>query len=236
MISRKSLKLCCFLMSFLFVQVLFAQDKITDKLSFGLEISPSYTWLNTDNPQVDSDGGTVKLNGGLNVFYNLQDRYSIVTGIHLNGYGGSLKGDFDVVEYDFREVEIPFALKLRTGNFDVWRYTAQLGLGIGFLYNSSATKLDGDNTYDNERFDYKLMPIRALYNLSIGTEYDLTGAILTARINYKGWFSNLYFYDNGIDNPSRNLDLQIKDGTAERYSRDIIFQPSALEFIFGVMF
>lgn len=209
---------------------------LSDKLSFGLEVSPAITWLNTDHPQIDADGSKVKLNGGLNVFYNLHDRYALTTGVHLNGYGGVLKGDFDKVQYQFREVEIPFGLKLRTGNFDKWRATAQLSVGMGILYHSSATKTDGVNQYDEEKFDYKLFPIRALYNVGIGTEYDLKGVTLTARLNYKGWFSNLYFYDKGVGYPARNLDLQIPDETINTYSKNIIFQPSSFELLFGVIF
>lgn len=224
------------LLAFSCTSVLFAQDAWSEKLSFGLEFSPAITWLNTDNGQIDSDGGKIKLNGGLNVFYNLQDRYALVTGVHLNGYGGALKGDFDAVEYKFREVEIPFGLKLRTGSFDKWRVSALLGVGMGIIYNSAATKTDGFYNYDDERFDYKMLPFRALYNLSIGAEYDLKGAVLTARINYKGWFSNLYFYDKGVGYPARNLDLSLPDETINTYSRNIVFQPSALELLVGIMF
>lgn len=234
----KLFKVLFFLFSF--SSVLFAADSMSEKLTFGLEISPAYTWLNTDNGQVDSDGGKIKLNGGLNIFYNVQERAAFYTGVHLNGYGGVLKGETgiitDVVEYNFREVEIPLGLKLRTGNFDKYRFTAQLGAGMGILYNSSASKNQGLYTYDNERFDYKLFPIRALYNLSIGAEYDLKGAVLTARINYKGWFSNIYFYDKGVGYPARNLDLILPDETINTYSRNIVFQPSALELLVGIMF
>lgn len=205
------------------------------KVSLGIELSPAFTWLNIHNDQIESDGGKLKLNVGLNAFINMTDKYAIATGLHINSYGGQLKGVYDEVSYKFNEIELPIGLKLKTGPFDDWRFTANMGLGMGILFNGSATKDTGDNTYKNEEYDYSLFPVRALYNLGIGLEYDLHGAILTGRINYKGWLSSIYFYDHGIGNESKNLDLS-KSHESPTYSHDIYFKPSSLEFVLGVIF
>lgn len=205
------------------------------KITLGIELAPAFTWLNIKNDQIESDGGKLKLNVGLNAFINLTDRYSIATGFRVNSYGGKLKGAYDQVSYKFNEIELPVGLKLRTGPFDDWRFTANMGLGMGILFNGSATKDTGTDTYTNENYDYKLFPLRALYNLGIGLEYDLHGAILTGRINYKGWLTSLYFYDHGIGNATKNLDLSIPS-SEPMYNSDIHFKPSSLEFVMGVIF
>jgi len=218
---------------------MYGQEKSSEplqKITLGIELAPAFTWLNIKNDQIESDGGKLKLNVGLNAFINLTDRYSIVTGIHVNTYGGQLKGSYDQVSYKFNEIELPIGLKLRTGSFDDWRFTANMGLGAGILFNGSATKDTGSDTYTNENYNYNLFPLRALYNLGIGFEYDLHGAILTGRINYKGWLTSLYFYDHGIGNATRNLDLKEPSTTTTTYNSDIYFKPSSLEFVMGVIF
>jgi hypothetical protein len=209
------------------------------KVTLGIELSPAFTWLNIHNDQIESDGGKLKLNVGLNAFINMTDKYAIATGLHINSYGGQLKGMHDEVAYKFNEIELPIGLKLRTGPFDDWRFTANMGLGMGILFNGSATKdIAGDAgyTYNNNNYDYKLFPLRALYNLGVGLEYDLHGAILTGRINYKGWLTSLYFYDHGIGNATKNLDLKIPSSEKSTYESDIYFKPSSLEFVLGVIF
>lgn len=222
---------------------MWAKDADTEKINIGLEISPSFTWLNIDNGSVDPDGGKMKFNGSLNVYFNLTNNYALKTGLGFNTYGGNLEGESNATiaikenfTYNFQEIEVPFALKLRTNSFDEFRFTATIGVGMGIMVNGHATKNSGEARYKKENYDYSLFPIRALYNLGIGTEYNLKGTILMARLNYKGSFSNLYFYDNGWGRPSNNLDLHISSKQGKMYDEKIIFRPSAFELVVGVLF
>ncbi len=208
---------------------LFAEE---GRVSFGLEVTPAISWLNIDHPQIDSDGSSLKLNGGLIININMGETYAIVTGLRYNSHGGSLKGiDSTSVKYEFNEFEIPIGLKLRTGSFGKMRFAAHLSTGLGIPIKPKETY----GFYENEKIrDFNLLPVRALYNLGAGVEYDLGAVILTGKISYKGWFSNLYFYKNKINLPSDQLELI--DSNAKTYTQTIIFQPSAVELSFGVIF
>lgn len=200
------------------------------KVSFGLEITPAITWLNIDHPQITKNGASLKLNGGLLININLGSSYALTTGLRYNTYGGKFNGiDSTDVKYEFNEFEIPIGLKLRTGTFGKMRFAAYLGTGAGIPIKPRETY----GFYENEKIRaYNIMPIRALYNLGAGVEYDLGSVILTSKISYKGWFSNLYFFDGG----TKANKLELIDPTAKIYDQDIFFQPSAFEVSIGVIF
>lgn len=240
--TKITLALATFILATNFV---FSQESETKKLNFGLDVIPAITWLNINNPQVQSDGSKIKLNGGLNIYFNLGDSYAIVTGLRYNTYGGKLQGTKDnIVEnisYKFREIEIPVGLKLRTKAIGSMRYVAHLNVGAGFEIKPGASRTDATDTnlnYENNVGNYKLLLTRALYNLGLGVEYDLQGIVLTGRINYKGWFTPLYFYVDDITTATKQLNLAPPAGTASAniYDTPIKFKPSAFELAIGVLF
>lgn len=220
---------------------LFAEE---GKVSFGLDVCPSVNWLNTKTTNIKSDGSSLKLNGALNINFNLGKSYAIVTGLRYNTFGGILTGKnlantSETVKYEFNELEIPFGFKLRTGSIGDIRFAAHLGVGLGIDFKGKATIDDNAIStlrYENQAYDYKIQPFRTLYNLGIGAEYDLDATIITAKINYKGWFTGTYMYNNSINNPSKFLDLNTSNPTRTEYADKIIFQPSALELCIGVLF
>jgi len=229
-----------FVFLILFANAMFSADEKEHKVSFGLDVTPAITWLNITNPEVKTDGSKIKLNGGLNLYFNLADSYAIATGLRLNSYGGVLRGTDNLltekISYKFQEVEIPIGLKLRTGSIGNVRIAANLGLGLGIMIKGSASKEVGsglDQAYKDESFGYNLLFTRALYNLGLGVEYNLHGVILTGSLNYKGWFTPIYFYKSDITTPTQQLSLA---PTGHNYKKDIKFEPSALELAIGILF
>ncbi len=216
------------------------------KISFGLELSPALTWLNTSSDGIVEDGNSVKLNGGLIVNINLGETYSIITGLRYNSYGGNFDGpnvETNEIKYEFNEFEIPIGLKLRTGSFGKMRYAAHINTGMGIMIKPKETIVglgDYENVSISDKTDYKIFPIRALYEIAIGGEYDLGAVILCGKIGYKGWFSNLYFYNDKINLPADQLQLidpvNAGDPAAAIYPNTITFQPSAVELTIGVIF
>lgn len=214
---------------------LFAEE---GKVSFGLELSPAMTWLNTSHSKIGPDGNSVKLNGGLILNINLGKAYSIVTGLRYNTYGGSFDGDLETreIKYEFNEFEIPIGLKLRTGSFGKMRFAAHLSTGMGIEFKPKETIVE-EPGYDNKPVkDFKIMPIRALYNLGAGLEYDLGEVVLTGKVSYKGWFSNLFFYSDKMNIPTHQLELLGEPVASPIYEEKFTFQPSAVEVTFGVIF
>ncbi len=234
------------------------------KVTFGLEVAPAVTWLTmSDHPEIEEDGAKMKFNGGLVVYFNYGDenKYSVFTGLNYNSYGGFLEGNLaaaaakgnanaaaqlvtgpnkERLKYNFGEFEIPVGVRLRTGSFGNWRFAAHLNLGLAVTvhgnasmkdYNGAAYTLDD---YSRKTYSYSPMRLRGTYGLALGAEYDLDAVVLTGKVRYKGSMSNMYFYKDGMFNPSATLNLQ--DPEDKTYSENVTFLPHILELAIGVLF
>ena len=111
-------------------------------IQFGLQLSPSFSWMGTDNNQIESDGTNLGLKLGLLAEYYFQDNYSIHTGInfHFNS-GGTLYYNDDATN-GFSEVGIwseslgetltsaPTAAELAGKSFDYNIQFVEIPLGL----------------------------------------------------------------------------------------------------------
>lgn len=232
------------------------------KVTFGLEVAPAVTWLTmSDHPEIEEDGAKMKFNGGLVVYFNYGDenKYSVFTGLNYNSYGGFLEGNLasaalkgnanaaaqtalglnkERLKYNFGEFEIPVGVRLRTGSFGNWRFAAHLNLGLAVTVHGNASMKDyGDyqlDDYSRKTYSYSPMRLRGTYGLALGAEYDLDAVVLTGKVRYKGSMSNMYFYNDGMFNPSATLNLQDKED--KTYSENVTFLPHILELAIGVLF
>ena len=234
------------------------------KVTFGLEVAPAVTWLTmSDHPEIEEDGAKMKFNGGLVVYFNYGDenKYSVFTGLNYNSYGGFLEGNLasaalkgnanaaaqtalglnkERLKYNFGEFEIPVGVRLRTGSFGNWRFAAHLNLGLAVTVHGNASMKDYNGAaypfddYSRKTYSYSPMRLRGTYGLALGAEYDLDAVVLTGKVRYKGSMSNMYFYKDGMFNPSATLNLQDKED--KTYSENVTFLPHILELAIGVLF
>ena len=218
----------------------------------------------SDHPEIEEDGAKMKFNGGLVVYFNYGDenKYSVFTGLNYNSYGGFLEGNLaaaaakgnanaaaqlvtgpnkERLKYNFGEFEIPVGVRLRTGSFGNWRFAAHLNLGLAVTVHGNASMKDyngaNDYKYDDysrKTYSYSPMRLRGTYGLALGAEYDLDAVVLTGKVRYKGSMSNMYFYNDGMFNPSATLNLQDKED--KTYSENVTFLPHILEIAVGVLF
>ena len=231
------------------------------KWTFGLDFAGGVSWLGVgDNRKVEGDGARLKFSPGLLVYRNFgtENRYSVFSGLNINSYGGWLKGKVDNadivykgttypgasfserVRYNFREIEVTVGMRLRTGSYGPWRFSFHLNLGLGLtvLGDAYADDIKINNAvvvegYEGENFDYSPALLRMTYGVALGTEYDLDFVTLTAKLRYKGSVTNMYFYDHGMFNPGRALNLRVENNY---YDKNITFRPSTLEFVIGALF
>ena len=174
---KKSLIIGAFIVSFLSKTV--AQD-----LHFGVQMSPSFSWMRTDNSKINGAGAATGLKLALIAENRFSQSYAISTGIgfHFNT-GGRLQVDapsnywtkawpnFDTKpsgkadsaafpkETRFRHsisyVEIPVGLKMRTPETGSHvRYFAEPQITFGFLSKAQGA-IVGSNKLDQEKIDIK---------------------------------------------------------------------------------
>jgi len=142
------------------------------------------------------------------------------------------------LKYNFGEFEIPVGVRLRTGSFGNWRFACHLNLGLAVTVHGNASMKDYStyklDDYSRKTYSYSPMRLRGTYGLALGVEYDLDAVVLTGKVRYKGSMSNMYFYNDGMFNPSATLNLQDKED--KTYSENVTFLPHILEIAVGVLF
>ena len=123
------------------------------EIRFGLQASPSFTWMDTDNSNVNRSGTNLGLMLAMLSEYYFRENYAITSGIgfHFNAGGemlfeeaGAYWPNSDLnpgldslaagakLRYNLQYVEIPVGLKMRTREFGYIRYFLQPSIVMGF--------------------------------------------------------------------------------------------------------
>jgi len=148
---------------FLLPAVAFAQ--LPGDLQFGVQLSPTFSSMNTNNNLINGDGSNLGLKLGVIGEYYFRENYSIHSGLgfHFNA-GGTLfyENQFTRVDlwdesldsflpantkpdsisggigfkYDLQFLEIPIGLTLRTREFGYIRYFVRPALHLGIMTGS----------------------------------------------------------------------------------------------------
>ena len=186
-------------------------------IQFGFELSPTISWLTTDNSKINSNGSSLGLKLGMIGEYYFRENYSLVTGIgfHFNAGGqlfyeetvdtvsiwtdAEIPGD-NIYEggadfkYSLQYVEIPMGLKLRTREFGYLRYYVEPRITLGFNTQGKGNILS-DAAIDKEE-DFNIQSSVNLINLSwgigAGAEYTLSeNTAIMAGIAFQTGFTDI---------------------------------------------
>ncbi len=200
-------------------------------LRFGIQVSPTFSWLDSDDKFVNSNGSNVGLRLGLFGEYYFQENYAFTAGLGFAfGQGGTLlyddPGTFWTeteelpvalqgvtlpagaeLKHRIQYIEIPFGLKLRTREFGYFRGFAEPQFIFGI--NSKAL---GDLTASGgiEETDLNIQEeVNALalaWGFGIGGEYSVSTA--TAIIG--GLYFQRIFTDVTDDNGTIDRTAQMR--------------------------
>ena len=159
-----------------------AQGGLGSDLKLGVQLSPTFSGMSTDNNLINGDGSNLGVKLGLIAEFYFQENYSIHTGIgfHFNA-GGTLNYDeqFERVDiwresldetfpvgsipdsvagglsykYDINLLEIPLGLTLRTREFGYLRYWARPQLNLGIVTGSNGSIENAGFVDSDEDFD-----------------------------------------------------------------------------------
>ena len=228
-------------------------------IQLGIQASPTFNWLSTDQNLIESDGTKLGLKLGLIAEYYFQENYSFHTGINFHfGAGGALRYDeqFEVVgiwteplneilttqpaaselrggsTYDYRiqYVEVPLGLTLRTREFGYIRYFVQPAFTLGIVAGSRGSIERASYIDEDETFDIG-SEVNAL-NLSwgIGGGIEYSISTQTSLIGGLGFQSG--FLDLTTDN-----DTQIRrTGRTDIREDDSKGRQRSLVIMLGVLF
>ena len=169
-------------------------------VAFTFIASPQITWMKSGSNNVINGKNYLGFAYGIegDVFLH-SDRYAIITGLTVSSTGGSLRYKIPVsfsdkplplgtaVDYRLRYIEIPFALKLKSKDFNRTRFYAQFGLNNWLNIKAKATTSDG--SFYKETVNDELRLYNIGLNVGGGIDYELGHRnYLTVGLIYTGTF------------------------------------------------
>lgn len=143
------------------------------ELRLGFQLSPSFSWMSTDDNLINGNGTNLGLKLGMLSEYYFRENYAIVSGINFSfNQGGTLRHeqggnlwskselsnlalmelpDGVNLQYHIQYLEIPFGLKMRTREFGYLRYFAEIPtFTLGFKLQARGD-VKGTANLDTER-------------------------------------------------------------------------------------
>lgn len=201
------------------------------KMSFGLKVSPTISWINVVNTDMQADGAALKLGVGGVLSYELLSNFALVSGVNYNSYGGYVYDNESLNNTDFRnnykvnydEIEVPISVKLKTKTSNKMAYFLQGGFSAGFIVNSYEKRIPLAKNAKPEYTDISLMtnPTRLNSLLGAGVEYSLG-----KKTNLFGLIS----YKNSLTNLANSA------AYVDRYPSLLQMYPGSMEFSVGILF
>lgn len=165
--------------------------------------SPQVSWLKSDSKDMKGDGGFLGFGYGIegDLFLG-SERYALTTGMTVSTAGGSLIYTQSVpfsgvvlpagtkADYILTNLEFPFALKMRTGDFNRVRYSLQFGLTNWLNIKARATT--SDRSFQKETVKDEIRFYSMGLNVGAGLEYDLGhGTAITGGLVYSNGLTDV---------------------------------------------
>ena len=164
---------------------------------FGFQISPSYSWLLSNDKEITAEGGNFGLKLAVLGEYYFRDNYAITGGLGFAfNSGGTLQhkqgGDFlskselsdakfhdlsdgVMIDYNIQFVELPIGLKMRSNEFGYMRYFAEIPIfTLGFKTQARGditNNLSGNTEKENIGPDVNFLNLS--WGLGAGAEYNV---------------------------------------------------------------
>lgn len=228
------------------------------KFRFGLQASPTITWMTSSDKGINGNGTTVGLKLGVLGEVYFAENYAFVFGLGFAfNQGGTLKHDVggnlwpnsqlssDVyqkgpampdgvnLEYSLQYVEIPFGLRLRSQEFGYLRYFAEIPVfTVGILTQAQGAIKGTDMDTEKEDISNDVDNFAFSWGFGGGVEYSIgTQTSLVAGIFYQSYITDVTKND-GLKYTERDQD-GLPVTTALENSKTLI---KGLTLRLGVMF
>ncbi|MEZ5046064.1 MAG: outer membrane beta-barrel protein [Chitinophagaceae bacterium] len=182
-------------------------EEIFKKYRFGLYIGPTFnsmrpTASTADKYTVEKTGGHVGFSFGLNGELNINDRYTVFSGIGMDWRGGKIDVQLPAatpaadnylrgadVKYKLQYLTVPIGLKMTAVEMDKLKIQALTSFDAGLLLSQKGNYTLTSSVYDtvtnkyvtiskeNEKLkgEATAVPFTLGWSIGVGAEYDLNG-------------------------------------------------------------
>jgi hypothetical protein len=146
------------------------------KFHFGLKVAPTIAWMKPDTKGLNKDGSKLGFTYGLMGESNFSPNYAFTYGVQVAYRGGILNYDsatvFPRTSFVLKYVELPIGIKMKTNEFNRYRYFGQFGLVPGLnLSAKSATEKES-----NIESKANITDINMSMMIAVGAEYTISGS------------------------------------------------------------
>ncbi|MFM7017025.1 MAG: porin family protein [Bacteroidota bacterium] len=169
--KNKFLVVLC--IAFMTANITNAQEQ---KFHFGLKVAPTVAWMKPDTKGLHSDGSKLGFTYGLVGENRFANNYSFTYGVQVTYRGGILKNDSVSISprtsYVLKYVEVPIGIKMKTNEFNRYRYFGQFGLVPGLNLSAKGSN-DVESNIESKAY---ITDINMSMLIAVGTEYTISGS------------------------------------------------------------
>ena len=210
-----TIRLLAIFLIFFYTEAGFSQNS---PVRLGLKIAPCISWMNPNEKDYSYNGASVGISFGFISEFHFTEHYAISTGFNFSFLGGNLRfpyaqsPDIGTLErkYNFRYLEIPVMMKMKTKEYGNFSFFGQIGFGTGFLLNIKVkdnfmTQTHGTITSNSNLTTSEVSFIREAILVGLGTEYKIDESIsLIVGLSYSNSLNNVLQGQNTKDNSLSN--------------------------------
>jgi hypothetical protein len=171
----------------------------------GLKIAPSISWMNPNEKNYTYNGVTAGISFGFISEFHFTEQYAISTGFNFSFLGGNLlfpyakSPDTGTMnrKYNFRYLEIPLMVKMKTKEYGNFSFFGQIGFGTGFnlrtkVKDNFMTQTHGTITDNTNLTTSEVSFIREAILVGLGTEYKIDESVsLIVGLSYSNSLNNV---------------------------------------------
>jgi len=188
---------------------LFAQRSIR----LGLKIAPNLAWMNPGEKEYKFNGVAMGVSFGFVSDFFFSPHYGLSSGFTFSFLNGNLTFPYASApdtgtmnrKYNFRYLEIPVMVKMKTKEYGKFTFYAQIGFGTGFrlkvlAHDEFITDVNGIRKDKFVLSSDETTLIREAVLVGVGTEVKLDESFrLTLGLNYSNTLNNVLKGNNTKD-------------------------------------
>lgn len=207
-----------------------------DDIRFGFQLSPSFSWMNTNTSKINPSGTNLGLKLGMTGEYYFRENYAFTSGIGfyfnnggtlLHDFGGAYWPNSDLpssldslpnnvkLKYSIQYLEIPVGLKLRTREFGYLRYFMEPAITIGLKTQARGT-IEGTGVKSDEKYNIRkeVNLLNLAWGIGAGVEYGISeNTSLVAGLGFQVGFTDVTDDKGQVFDPERGTQRERSKGT-----------------------
>jgi len=213
--TKTTIRLLAISLILLFTKAGFTQES---HVRLGLKVAPCISWMNPNEKNYVYNGAAAGISFGFISDFHFTEHYAITSGFNFSFLGGNLQyphalsPDTGILDrkYNFRYLEIPLMVKMKTKEYGKFSFFGQIGFGTGFNLRTKATddfmtQNHGTITDKKNLSTSEVCFVREAILVGLGTEYKIDESIsLIIGFSYSNSLNNVLLGENTLDNSLKN--------------------------------